>query len=67
MLYREVPLTIEDLLYPPSATIYDETTANIDIYLMAYPESVKSVFDKPKITYPTMPAAKLLELRKTDS
>ena len=73
MLYCEVPLTIEDLLYSPGAAVYDETAANIDTYFIAeairtaYPESVKSIFAKSTITYPAMPAVELLELRKTDS
>jgi hypothetical protein len=35
MLHREVPLTIEDLLYSPSAAVYYETAANIDTYFIA--------------------------------
>jgi hypothetical protein len=52
MLHREVPLTIEDLLYSPSAAVYNETAAKIDVYFIAeairtaYPESVKSIFSK---------------------
>jgi hypothetical protein len=73
MLHREVPLTIEDLLYSPGAAVYDETAAKIDAYFIAeairiaYPESIKSIFSKSDITYPSMPAVELLELRKTDS
>jgi hypothetical protein len=50
MLHREVPLTIEDLLYSPGAAEYDETSAKIDIYFIAeafraaYPKSASSVF-----------------------
>ena len=73
MLHREVPLTIEDLLYSPGAAVCDETAANIDTYFIAeairtaYPESVKSIFAKSNITYPAMPAVELLDPRKTDS
>jgi hypothetical protein len=73
MLYRKVPLTIEDLLYSLGAIIYNETAANIDNYFIteaiqtAYPESVKSIFAKSNITYPAMPAVELVESRKTDS
>jgi hypothetical protein len=73
MLHREIPLTIEDLLYSPGAVVYDETAAKIDTYFIAeairiaYPDSVKSVFAESPITYPSMPAVELLELRKTDS
>jgi hypothetical protein len=73
MLHYEVPLTIEDLLYSPSAAVYDKTAANIDTYFIveairtAYPESVKSIFAKSNITYPTMLAVELLGPRKTDS
>jgi hypothetical protein len=73
MLHREVPLTIEDLLYSPGAAVYDETAAKIDACFIAeairtaYPESVKSIFSKSDIPYPSMPAVELLEPRKTDS
>jgi Family of unknown function (DUF6589) len=73
MLHREVPLTIEDLLYSPGAAVYDEIAAKIDAYFIleairtAYPESVKSIFSKSDSPYPSMPAVELLELRKTDS
>jgi len=73
MLHRDVPLTIEDLLYSPGAAIYDETAAEIDTYFIAeairtaYPKSVKSIFSKSDIPFPAMPTVELLELRKTDS
>ncbi|KAH7112393.1 hypothetical protein EDB81DRAFT_827897, partial [Dactylonectria macrodidyma] len=73
MLHREVPLTIEDLLYSPGAAIYDESAAKIDTYFIAeairsaYPKSVKSIFSTSPIPYPAMPTVELLELRKTDS
>ncbi|KAH7119247.1 hypothetical protein EDB81DRAFT_815518 [Dactylonectria macrodidyma] len=73
MLHREVPLTIEDLLYSPGAAIYDETAAEIDTYFIAeairatYPKSVKSIFSKSDIPFPPMPIVELLGLRKTDS
>ena len=73
MLHRKVPLTIEDLLYSPGAAVYDETASKIDAYFIAeairiaYPESVKSIFSKSDIPYPSMPAVELLDLRKTDS
>ena len=34
MLHHKVPLTIEDLLYSPSAAVYNETAANIDTYFI---------------------------------
>ncbi|PVH69825.1 hypothetical protein DL98DRAFT_622046 [Cadophora sp. DSE1049] len=73
MLYREVLLIIEDLLYSLGAVVYDETAAKIDAYFIAeairivYPESVKSIFSKSDIPYPSMLVVELLELRKTDS
>ncbi|KJK86218.1 hypothetical protein H633G_09939 [Metarhizium anisopliae BRIP 53284] len=73
MLHREVPLTIEDLLYSPGAAIYDETAAEIDCYFIAeairtaYPSSVKHIFATSDISFPTMPTVELLEIRKTDS
>ncbi|RSL42675.1 hypothetical protein CEP51_016454 [Fusarium floridanum] len=73
MLHREVPLTIEDLLYSPGAALYDETAAEIDTYFIAeairtaYPKSVKSIFAKSDNPFPAMPTVELLELRKTDS
>ncbi|KAH7308926.1 hypothetical protein B0I35DRAFT_482679 [Stachybotrys elegans] len=73
MLHREVPLTIEDLLYSPGTAIYDETAAKIDTYFIAeairaaYPKSVKSIFSTSAVAYPAMPTVELLELRKTDS
>lgn len=73
MLHREVPLTMEDLLYSPGAAVYDETAPKIDAYFIveairtAYPESVESIFSKSDVPYPSMPAVELLELRKTDS
>jgi hypothetical protein len=73
MLYCEVPLTIEDLLYSSGAAVYNETAAKIDTYFIAeaiqtaYPESVKSIFVNSNITYSAMPAVKLLKLQTTDS
>jgi hypothetical protein len=73
MLHREVPLTIEDLLYSPGAALYDETAAEIDTYFIAeairtaYPKSVQSIFVKSDNPFPAMPTVEMLELRKTDS
>jgi hypothetical protein len=73
MLNREVPLTIEDLLYSPGAALYDETAGEIDTYFIAeairtaYPKSVKSIFVKSDNPFPAMPTVELLDLRKTDS
>ena len=73
ILYRKVLLTIEDLLYSPGAAVYNETASNIDTYFIAeairtvYPESVRSIFSKSDIPYPSIPAVELLGLRKTDS
>jgi hypothetical protein len=73
MLHPEVPLTIEDLVYSPGAAVYDETAAKIDAYFIAeairiaYPESIKSIFSKSDIPYPSMLAVELLELRKIDN
>jgi hypothetical protein len=68
ILYREVLLIIEDLLYSPGVVIYDETTAMIDAYFIAeviqtaYLESVKSIFAKSDIPYPSMLLVELLKL-----
>lgn len=73
MLHRDVPLTIEDLLYSPGAAIYDEPAAEIDSCFIAeairtaYPSSVKHIFATSDISFPTMPTVELLEIRKTDS
>ena len=66
-------LTIEDLLYSLGTVVYDETAARIDAYFIAeairtaYPQSVKSIFFKSNILYPSIPAIELLKLRTTDS
>jgi hypothetical protein len=50
ILYREVLLIIEDLLYSPDIAVYNETAAKINAYFIAeairiaYPESVESIF-----------------------
>jgi hypothetical protein len=70
MLHREVPLTIEDLLYSPGTAVYDQTTVSIDTYVIAeairaaYPESVQSIFANSSITYPAMPAVEFSRLER---
>lgn len=73
MLYCEVPLTIEDILYSLGAAVCEKAAASIDTYFIvevirtAYPESVKTIFINSNITYLAMPEVELLELRKIDS
>jgi hypothetical protein len=43
MLHREVPLTIEDLLYSPGAAEYDETAAKIDTYFISNSSSISKI------------------------